>query len=188
MTSHPRCDPCHTLMTARKHDERCLRPVSSPYRYVFPFLTVFYILSLTIINSQVYYVLDTTHHITTSLKTPQTMVVWRVSSPQVSFFFSFLFLNTNKNFLLHRLHKPIQPPPTPPRRFNCIDTSIWHPLHKKRPKRRFIPPFGPPYAPLWVPRHHDGHLDDEQGLETYLEPVQVSFLPFLLVFSYFTNC
>ena len=105
-------------MTATKHNERGSRQVSSPYRYVFPFLTVFYILSLTIINLQVYYVLDTTHQITTILKTPQMTVVRGLEmclEPPGKFFFPF-YLDTNMNFLLLTgLRQTLQPtPPTTP--------------------------------------------------------------------------
>ena len=100
------------------------------------------------------------------------------------FFFSFFF-DTNVNFLLNRLREPIQPTTPPPRRVNRVNASRRHPQQKKRPKRRFVPPFGPRYARLRVPRHYDGHFDDERGLKIGLEPLQVSFFHFLIVFSYF---
>ena len=86
------------------------------------------------------------------------------------------------NFLLNRLREPIQPTTPPPQCVNRINTSRWHPQHKKRPKRRFIPPFGPRYARLQVPHHYDGHFNDERGLEIGLEPLQVSFFSFFNCF------
>ena len=153
----------------------------APTGMFFCFLTVFLLLLLTILISQVYYTTSTCqprqrvktappqykkrpkrrfihsfgprytlygcYVITTAPRLVERGLETRLK-PLGKFFFFFLsfFLITNMNFLLNRLRKPIQPPPTPttpPRRVNCVDASIRHPLHKKMPKRRFIPPFGP---------------------------------------------
>ena len=128
--------------------ERGLETCLEPHRYVFCFLTVFLLLLLTILISQVYYTTSTCqprqrvktappqykkrpkrryvpsfgprytlygcYVITTAPRLVERGLETRLK-PLGKFFFLFLsfFLITNMNFLLNRLRKPIQPPPTP---------------------------------------------------------------------------